>query len=47
MRQCLGPSLLTPPHKEVQLTEALVNEVPKKFRVAPLSIEMYEFEKAP
>jgi alpha-N-arabinofuranosidase len=32
--------------KEVQLTEAPVNEAPKTFRVAPLSIEMYEFEKA-
>ena len=34
-------------HKEVQLTEAPVNEAPKTFRVAPLGIEMYEFEKAP
>ena len=34
-------------HKEVQLAEAPVNEVPKTFRVAPLSIEMYDFEKAP
>jgi alpha-N-arabinofuranosidase len=34
-------------HKEVQLTEAPVNEAPKTLRVAPLSIEMYEFEKAP
>jgi alpha-N-arabinofuranosidase len=34
-------------HSEVQLTEAPVNEAPKTFRVAPLSIELYEFEKAP
>jgi alpha-N-arabinofuranosidase len=34
-------------HKEVQLTEAPVTEAPKTFRVPPLSIEMYEFEKAP
>jgi alpha-N-arabinofuranosidase len=34
-------------HREVQLTEAPVNEAPKTFRVAPLSIELYEFEKAP
>ena len=33
--------------KEVQVTEAPVNEAPKTLRVAPLSIEMYEFEKAP
>ena len=33
--------------KEVQVTEAPVNEVPKTLRVAPISIEMYEFEKAP
>ena len=34
-------------HQEVQLTEATVNEGPKTFRVAPLCIEMYEFEKGP
>jgi len=34
-------------HKEVQLMEMPVNEAPKTFRVAPLSIEMYEFDKAP
>lgn len=34
-------------HKEIQLTEAPVNETPKTLRVAPLSIEIYEFEKAP
>jgi hypothetical protein len=33
-------------HKEIQLTEAPINEAPKTFRVAPLGIEMYEFEKA-
>jgi alpha-N-arabinofuranosidase len=33
--------------KEVQVTEATVNEVPKTLRVAPISVEMYEFEKAP
>jgi alpha-L-arabinofuranosidase len=32
--------------KEVQITESPVNEVPKTLRVAPISIEMYEFEKA-
>ena len=32
--------------KEIQVTEAPVNEVPKTLRVAPISIEMYEFEKA-
>jgi alpha-N-arabinofuranosidase len=31
--------------KEVQVTEAAVNEVPKTLRVAPISIDMYEFEK--
>jgi hypothetical protein len=50
MWRLTGPSLtamagLT--HKEIQLTEAPMNEAPKTFRVAPLSIEMYEFEKAP
>jgi alpha-N-arabinofuranosidase len=34
-------------HKEVQLTEAPVTEAPRTLRVAPLSIELYEFEKAP
>jgi alpha-N-arabinofuranosidase len=33
--------------KEVQVTESPVNEVPKMLRVAPISIEMYEFENAP
>jgi alpha-L-arabinofuranosidase len=33
--------------KEVQVMEAPVSEVPKTLRVAPISIEMYEFEKAP
>jgi alpha-N-arabinofuranosidase len=33
--------------KEVQVTESPVNEVPKTLRVAPISVEMYEFEKAP
>ncbi len=33
--------------KEVQVTETAVNEMPKTFRVTPLSIDMYEFEKAP
>ena len=32
---------------EVQVTEAAVSEVPKTLRVAPISIELYEFEKAP
>jgi len=32
--------------KEVQVTETPVNEVPKTLRVAPISIEIYEFEKA-
>jgi hypothetical protein len=33
--------------KEVQLTESPMHEVPKMLRVAPISIEMYEFEKTP
>lgn len=33
--------------KEVHVTEAAVSEVPKTLRVAPISIEMYQFEKAP
>ena len=33
--------------KEVQVTEAPVNEVPKTLRVAAISVEMYEFVKAP
>jgi alpha-N-arabinofuranosidase len=32
--------------KEVQVTETPVNEAPKTLRVAPISIEIYEFEKA-
>lgn len=32
---------------EVQVTEASVTEVPGTFRVAPISVEMYEFERAP
>ncbi len=31
---------------DVQLTQRSVNEKPKTFRVTPLSIDMYEFEKA-
>jgi alpha-N-arabinofuranosidase len=31
--------------KEVQVTEAPVNEAPKTLRVSPISIELYEFEK--
>jgi alpha-N-arabinofuranosidase len=32
--------------KEVQVTETPVNEVPKTLRIAPIAIEIYEFEKA-
>ncbi|MFB3778862.1 MAG: alpha-N-arabinofuranosidase [Bryobacteraceae bacterium] len=32
--------------KEVQVTETPVSEVPRTLRVAPISIEMYEFERA-
>jgi alpha-N-arabinofuranosidase len=32
--------------KEVQVMETPVSEVPKTLRVAPISVEMYEFEKA-
>jgi alpha-N-arabinofuranosidase len=32
--------------KEVQVTETPVNEVPKTLRIAPIVIEIYEFEKA-
>jgi alpha-N-arabinofuranosidase len=31
--------------KEVQVTETPVNEVPKTLRIAPIVIEIYEFEK--
>jgi alpha-N-arabinofuranosidase len=33
--------------KEVQVAEMPVNVTPRTLRVAPISIEMYEFEKAP
>jgi len=33
--------------KEVQVTEASLNDVPRTLHVAPISVEMYEFEKAP
>jgi alpha-L-arabinofuranosidase len=33
--------------KEVQVTEAPVSAMPGTLRVAPISIEMYEFERAP
>jgi alpha-L-arabinofuranosidase len=33
--------------KEVQVTEAPVNDVPKALRVPPISIDLYQFEKTP
>jgi alpha-N-arabinofuranosidase len=50
MWRLTGPSLTAMTgldRKEVQVTEAPVNEVPRTLRVAPISIEMYEFVKAP
>ena len=50
MWRLTGPSLTAMTdlqRKEVQVTEAGLNDVPKTLRVAPFSIEMYEFEKAP
>jgi alpha-N-arabinofuranosidase len=50
MWRLTGPSLTATTgldHKDVQVTETPVNEAPKTLRVAPISIEMYEFEKAP
>jgi alpha-N-arabinofuranosidase len=49
MWRLTGPSLTATTgldRKEVQVTETPVNEAPKTLRVAPISIEIYEFEKA-
>jgi alpha-N-arabinofuranosidase len=49
MWRLTGPSLTATTdlqHKDVQVTEAPVNEAPRTLRVAPISIEIYEFEKA-
>jgi len=50
MWRLTGPNLTATTglaRKEVQVTEAPIKEAPKTLRVAPISIEMYEFEKAP
>jgi alpha-N-arabinofuranosidase len=50
MWRLTGPNLTATAgldHKDVQVTEAPLNQAPKTLRVAPLAIEMYEFEKAP
>ena len=50
MWRLAGPNLTATTgldHKDVQVTEAPVNEAPKTIRVAPLAIEVYELEKAP
>jgi hypothetical protein len=33
--------------REVQVTETPLSEVPKTLRVAPIAIEVYQFEKVP
>lgn len=48
MWRLTGPSLTAMTgleRKEVQVTEGPVNQVPRTVRVAPISIELYEFEK--
>ena len=50
MWRLTGPNLTATTglqHKDVQVTETTLSGVPKTLRVAPISIEMYEFEKAP
>jgi len=45
-----GPSLTAMTglaRKEVQVTEAALSDEPRTLRIAPISVEMYEFEKAP
>ena len=50
MWRLTGPSLTATTglaHKDVQLTETPLSEVPRSVHVAPISIEMYQFEKVP